>query len=73
MVNFVDGIKNGAQLNCPIEIAAGVARTCHLGNVAYKTGRRLYWDADNSKFINDAEADSYLAPTYREPWTLPKI
>jgi len=73
MVNFVDGIKNGIKLNCPIEIAAGVARTCHLGNVAYKTGRRLYWDADNSKFINDAEADSYLAPTYREPWILPKI
>ena len=73
MVNFIDGIKNGAKLNCPVEIAAGVARTCHLGNVAYKTGRRLYWDADNSKFINDAEADSYLVPTYREPWTLPKV
>ena len=66
-------IKNGAQLNCPVEIAAGVARTCHLGNVAYKTGRRLYWDAENSKFINDAEADPYLTPTYREPWTLPKL
>ena len=73
MVNFIDGIKNGAKLNCPIEIGAGVARTCHLGNVAYKTGRRLYWDAEKSKFINDAEADSYLTPTYREPWTLPKI
>ena len=73
MANFIDGIKNGAELNCPIEIAAGVARTCHLGNVAFKTGRRLYWDADSSKFINDKEADSYLAPTYREPWTLPKV
>jgi len=41
--------------------------------VAYKTGRRLYWDADKSKFINDAEADAYLAPTYREPWVLPKV
>ena len=73
MANFVDGIKNGARLNCPVEIAAGVARTCHLGNVAYKTGRRLYWDAGNSKFINDAEADTYLVPTYRKPWALPKI
>jgi predicted dehydrogenase len=73
MVNFVDGIKNGAQLNCPVEIAAGVARTCHLGNVAYKTGRRLYWDAENSKFFNDEEANSYLTPTYRKPWSLPKM
>jgi predicted dehydrogenase len=73
MVNFIDGIKTGAKLNCPIEIAADVARTCHLGNVAYKTGRRLYWNAANSKFINDAEADSYLVPEYRKPWNLPKV
>jgi hypothetical protein len=73
MVNFIDGIKTGAKLNCPIEIAAGVARTCHLGNIAYKTGRRLYWDASTSKFINDAEADSHLVPEYREPWELPKV
>jgi len=73
MINFIDGIKNGAKLNCPVEIAAGVARTCHLGNVAFKTGRRLYWDAESSKFINDAEADRYLVPNYRKPWTLPEV
>ncbi|MFH0756616.1 MAG: Gfo/Idh/MocA family oxidoreductase [Bacteroidota bacterium] len=73
MANFIDGIKNGAALNCPVEVAAGVARTCHLGNVAYKTGRRLYWDAENSKFRNDPEANSYLAPEYRKPWVLPSV
>ncbi|MDX2431643.1 MAG: gfo/Idh/MocA family oxidoreductase, partial [Bacteroides sp.] len=73
MTNFIDGIKNGAPLNCPVEIAAGVARTCHLGNVAYKTGRRLYWDAANSSFINDPEANAYLAPEYRQPWVLPNV
>jgi predicted dehydrogenase len=73
MANFVDGIRSGAKLNCPVEIAAGVARTCHLGNIAYKTGRRLYWDADTSRFINDPEADSYRVPEYREPWILPAV
>jgi predicted dehydrogenase len=73
MANFIDGIKNGAALHCPVEIAAGVARTCHLGNVAYKTGRRLYWDAENSKFRDDPEADSYLDPEYRKPWVLPSV
>ena len=73
MLNFVDGIKNGAALNCPVEIAAGVARTCHLGNIAYKTGRRLYWDAETSRFIDDADADSYLTPSYRSPWILPEV
>jgi hypothetical protein len=73
MINFIDGIKTGAKLNCPIEIAAGVARTCHLGNVAYKTGRRLYWDQEKYQFINDSEANKYLVPQYRKPWELPKV
>jgi predicted dehydrogenase len=73
MANFIDAIKSGAELNCPVEIAAGVARTCHLGNVAFKTGKRLYWDAGNSRFINDAEANSYLTPDYRKPWELPRV
>jgi hypothetical protein len=73
MSNFIDGVKNGAELNCPVEIAAGVARTCHLGNIAYKTGRRLYWDSGKSKFINDKDADSYLMPGYRKPWEVPVV
>ena len=73
MINFIDGIKSGAPLNCPVDIGAGVARTCHLGNVAYKTGRRLYWDAGSTSFINDAEANAYLHPQYRKPWELPSV
>ncbi len=73
MVNFTEAIRKGTSLNCPVEIAAGVARTCHLGNIAYKTGRRLYWDAGNSKFINDPEADRYLLPNYRKPWEVPVL
>ena len=73
MANFIDAIKNGAPLNCPVEIASGVARTCHLGNIAYKTGRRLYWNGDENRFIGDTEADKYLTPHYRKPWSLPTV
>lgn len=74
MKNFIDCIKDRDKVpNTNIEIAANTARVCHLGNVAYKTGRRLYWDADNSKFIGDDDANSYLVPQYRAPWELPKV
>ena len=73
MANFIAAVKSGAELNCPVEVAAGVAKTCHLGNIAYKTGRRLYWDAGRNSFIDDAEADSHLSPSYREPWSLPMV
>ncbi|WP_372949307.1 Gfo/Idh/MocA family oxidoreductase [Mariniphaga sp.] len=74
MKNFIDCIKDRDKVpNTSIEIAANTARVCHLGNIAFKTGRRLYWDADNSKFIGDDDANSYLVPQYRAPWELPKV
>ncbi|MBW6533885.1 MAG: Gfo/Idh/MocA family oxidoreductase [Mariniphaga sp.] len=74
MKNFIDCIKDRSKVpNTNIEIAANTARVCHLGNIAFKTGRRLYWDADNSKFIGDDDANNYLVPTYRAPWELPKV
>lgn len=73
MKNFIDCIKTGKKPNCPVEIAAGVASTCHLGNIAYKTGRRLYWDADKSMCINDDEANIHIDPVYRKPWVVPVV
>lgn len=74
MKNFIDCIKDRSKVpRTSIEIAANTARVCHLGNIAFKTGRRLYWDADNSKFIGDDDANSYLVPQYRAPWELPKV
>jgi len=74
MKNFIDCIKDRDKVpNTNIEIAANTARVCHLGNIAFKTGRRLYWDAGNRKFIGDDDANSYLVPTYRAPWELPNV
>jgi predicted dehydrogenase len=74
MRNFVECVKDkNLTPRTSIEIAANTARVCHLGNIAFKTGRRLYWDNDTHHFINDAAADEYLTPVYRKPWELPKI
>ena len=74
MANFIDCIKDGNQnTNCHVGIAANTARVAHLGNLALKTGQRLYWDADNSKFIDNDAANELLVPTYRAPWELPKV
>jgi predicted dehydrogenase len=74
MANFIEGVKNrNRNLNAGISIAANTARVAHLGNIALRTGRRLYWDAEKSQFINDDEANKFLVPTYRAPWVLPKI
>ena len=73
LINFIDCVKTRKKPNCPVEIAAGVATTCHLGNIAYKTGRRLYWNADKSMCINDDEANRHINPVYRKPWEVPVV
>lgn len=74
MANFIDGVKTRNQdLNANITVAANTARVAHLGNIAQRTGKRLYWDNDKSKFIDDDLANGYLVPTYRAPWELPKV
>ena len=74
MANFIDGVKTrNKDLNANIAVAANTARVAHLGNIAQRTGKRLYWDSKNSTFIDDQEANNYLVPTYRAPWELPKV
>ncbi len=57
--------------NASIEIGAHIAKFSALGNIAYRTGKKLVWDG--TKFTNDIDANSFLIPNYREPWNLPKV
>jgi predicted dehydrogenase len=59
------------KTNVNVEIAAHIAKFSALGNIAYRTGKKLVWDG--TKFTNDVDANKYLVPSYREPWKLPKI
>lgn len=71
--NFIQGVKtrNSAILNAPIEVGYNTALVCHMGNVAFKTGTRIYWDAEAGKFDN-AKANQLLTPTYHNGWKLPR-
>lgn len=74
MENFIACIKDRSlKPNAGIEIGANIARVANLGNIAFKTGRRLYWDGTASQFINDKQADAYMKASYRKPWELPKL
>jgi predicted dehydrogenase len=72
--NFVDVIKSRKfeDLHCPIQAGAHVATVCQMGNIAFLAGKKLYWDAANSKFT-DSEANKYLAKEYHNGYTLPKV
>ena len=42
----------------------------HLGNIAYKTGRKLSWDPVKEDFAGAPEATKLLGRKARKPWDL---
>ena len=71
--NFIDCVKTRQRPACDIETGRLAALYAHLGNIAYRTGRKVVWSDSKNGFINDAEADILAVPLYRKPWELPKI
>jgi predicted dehydrogenase len=71
--NFLDCLRSRERPIADIEIGHRSTNTCHLGNIAYKLGRRVEWDADTETFKNDSEANALLAREYRKGFELPKI
>lgn len=72
--NFIGAVKakNKTLLTCPIEEGARVAINSHMGNIAYRTGEKIMWDADKNKFTGN-DADKLVKPDYQNGWKLPKI
>ncbi len=73
--NFVAAIQNNDlnSLHCGIESGSVAAINAHMGNIAYKTGRKVYWDATQGNFKNDAEANALIQSDYRNGWELPQV
>ena len=42
----------------------------HLGNVAYRAGKKLEWDTKNLRIPNAPEAERFLRREYRAGWKL---
>jgi hypothetical protein len=72
--NFVAAMeKNDASLlKCGIESGSVAAINAHMGNIAFKTGRKIYWDAQKGNFGNDPEANQLISAKYHNGWKLPK-
>ncbi len=72
--NFIDCMKNRSKTpNCSIESAANTAAVAHMGNVAQRTGQKVYWDAAKQLFVDNKEANALITANYRDAWKMPKI
>jgi hypothetical protein len=70
--DFVACVKDRSRTPaCPIEAAANTAIVCQMGNIAFRTGRTVHWNATDGQFKGDAEANALIVPRYRAPYRLP--
>jgi myo-inositol 2-dehydrogenase / D-chiro-inositol 1-dehydrogenase len=71
--NFLDCVKSREKPNVDVETGQRATTVPHLGNIAYRTGRKVRWDADKEQIIDDPEASKLLTRTYRAPYVLPEL
>jgi hypothetical protein len=68
--NFIDCVKSRRPTAAPAEVAHRSITPAHLGNIAMRLGRKVRWDPDGERFVNDAEADRYLSRAHRGTWSV---
>lgn len=66
--NFFECIKSRKPPAADIEQGFRSTTTVLLAGIALKEGRKLNWDGETERFINDEQANRHLSRAYRSPW-----
>ncbi|MHC4240764.1 MAG: Gfo/Idh/MocA family protein [Planctomycetota bacterium] len=74
-LNFINAVRSRkfTDLNADVEVGHYSATLCHMANIAMRVGRRLQFNAARERFIDDAQANTYLTKKYRRGYELPKL
>jgi predicted dehydrogenase len=67
---WIHACKSGTPTTCNFEYAGWLTEANHLGNVAYRTGKKLEWDAAKLYAANAPESEPFIRRDYRKGWTL---
>jgi predicted dehydrogenase len=70
---WIDACKGNGKTLADFEYSGWLTESNHLGNVAYRTGRKLEWDPVKMRATNAPEADQFLRREYRKGWALEKV
>ncbi len=70
--NFLDCIRDNTpeKLHADIDVGRDVALVAQMGNVAYRTGEKVFWNNDRQQFTSK-NANKLITPDYHNGYTLP--
>ena len=71
--NFLQAVRSRdvKTLHGDIEEGHLSSAYCHLGNIAYKLGRKPHINPSTESFVDDAQADAMLTRKYRQGFEVP--
>ncbi len=67
---WLHACKTGEPTTCNFEYAGWLTEANHLGNVAFRVGKRLEWDPRALRATNAPEAEPFIRRDYRAGWKL---
>ena len=71
MANFLDAVRAGKPLACPIEEGFKATTTVQLGMIAYESNSTVRWDEKSEQILDNEPATALLKRDYRSPWKHP--
>ncbi len=73
VLNHLECIKNNTpqKLNADINIARNVSLVAQMGNIAFRTGEKVFWNDDKQCFTTKT-ANNLITPIYRNGYSLPR-
>jgi hypothetical protein len=67
---WIAACKGGKPCLADFTYSGWLTEMNHLGNVAYRVGKKLTWDAAKMQATNAKEADQFIRREYRKGWEL---
>jgi len=67
---WLNACRAGTATDSPFSYSGPLTEANHLGNVAFRAGKKLEWDAENMTATNCPEADQFLGREPRQGWSL---
>jgi hypothetical protein len=66
--NFLDAIRTGNPTISSIESSVRAEAVCQQGDIAVRLKRKLRWDPENERFLDDDAANRMLSRPMRSAW-----
>ncbi len=67
---WTNAVATNGKTSCPFDYSGPLTETVLLGNVAYRSGKKIQWDSENMKATGEPSADQFIKRTYREGWNV---